>query len=176
MIHKKTGSKKRRHKKVGSKKQLKIKLRPKYVYPDVEVRVCVGNEALTCAHAKQLLGWKTETRTVKFHDRYLFKDEENCKVQCSCNRKNRPFDDSWARSIAQDILNKRWKLNLETIIIGRDGQVLSGQHRLIGLILACQLWQKHSYWSKVWNTEPSIETLVAFGADESEEATRTLDK
>lgn len=148
-----------------------------HVYPDIEVHVCIGDNALTADIAKDLLGWKSETKGIKFGDSYILIDENKCKVRCFNNTKNRPLNEEWCRSLAQDILNRRWQINLETIIIGQDAQVLSGQHRLIGLVLASQLWanDKTGHWKEKWDTEPVIETLVAFGADESEECTRTLD-
>lgn len=153
----------------------RLKSKSNILYPDVSVNVCVGDDALTCENAKDLLGWRSEDRHTKFYDDYLFKDDTGGKVRCNNNHKNRPFDEGWSRHIAQDILNKRWKLNLETIIIGCFGNVLSGQHRLIALVLANQLWERYEHWQEVWESPPTIETLVAFGADESNESTRTLD-
>jgi len=146
-----------------------------HVYPEISVQVCVGDDALTVDQAKDLLGWESEQGKIKFGDSYTIIDEEKKKVRCRNNTKNRPLNEEWSRTLAQDILNRRWKINLETIIIGWDGQVLSGQHRLIGLILASQMWAANKHWREKWKTEPVIETLVAFGADESEECTRTLD-
>jgi len=157
------------------KKHVPSSAKRSLIYPEVSVSICTGHDSLTCDQAVQLMGWVSESTSVKFHDDYLFKDDNGAKVRCTNNCKNRPFDESWARSIAQDILNKQWKLNLETVIIGSTGQVLSGQHRLCALILACQMWAKHDYWHETWDGEPTIDTLVAFGGDESEEFTRTLD-
>lgn len=148
------------------------------LYPTIRVSICVGEKALTADRAKELLDWQSETKNIKFGDDYLFTDDNKCKVRCLNNTRNRPFNEEWSRSLAQDILNKRWRVNLETIIIGKDAQVLSGQHRLIGLILAVQIWEldePDGQWKSKWDTEPTMETLVAFGADESEECTRTLD-
>ena len=39
-------------------------------------------------------------------------------------------------SYAEDIKNGRWELNGETIIFGKDGTLMDGQHRLAGIVLA----------------------------------------
>lgn len=148
------------------------------LYPEVTVRICKGASAVTVQQAKDLLGWEEETQTVKFGEDFLFTDENKRKIRCFNNTKNRPLNDEWARTLAQDILNRKWRFNCETIIIGTNGQVLSGQHRLIGLILAYQLWLKAApdhHWRTMWETEPTLESLIAFGASETEEFTQTLD-
>lgn len=145
--------------------------------------VATGNP-ITVEYAKELLGWTEEmpqsdaSPGTKFGDAYLLTDERDVKVRCLNNTRNRPFEDSWSRRLAQDILNRHWLLNGESIIVGKSGQVLSGQHRLIALVLAYQLWsgdrQKH-HWSEKWETEPVLESVVVFGVDEGSATTRTLD-
>lgn len=203
------------------------------IYPEIIVERCMGDKAITAEAAKRLLGWESEadykTRTkeerpsakesdTKFSDgSWILKDEQGQKVRCYNNSHNRPFTESWARQIGQDILNRHWAdsrhgekkvkfiygdttpytmrdgkvlkpgeafedfeptLNGETIIIGRYGNVLSGQHRLIGLILAAQIWagpQHQTHWMHVWAKEPTIEGIIVYGVDESSVTTRTLD-
>lgn len=148
---------------------------------------------ITVEIAKQLLGWETEPDYVKrklaedpnykesklkFGGEYLLKDADGNKVICWNNCTNRPLTESHAASLAQDILTKNWRMNLENIIVSKTGLVLSGQHRLIGLILAVEGkdgWRKQQHWQQVWDEEPIIETMVAFGCEETPEVLRTLD-
>jgi hypothetical protein len=154
------------------------------VYPEITVGKHIGPNALTAEQAKTLLLWETEEEygarrledepslqkddpKVTFGERYLLKDSSGQKVTCWNNSNNRPFSESWARAIAQDILNKMWRLNCETVIIGRTGQVLSGQHRLVGLVLAQQMrhGKNKDKWDTLWpdGEDPTLETLIAYG-------------
>lgn len=149
---------------------------------------------LRADRAKELLGWETEDDFIarmtagmdekkkakanfSYGGDYLLKDEEGNKVRCLRNLRNRFFTESWARAICQDILNKYWRLNGETIIIGKEGNVLSAQHRLIALVLAAQLWKgrQSAHWQAIWEEEPYIEVFIVYGIDEGPETTRTLD-
>lgn len=162
------------------------------LYPKVEVNICStdGIGPVTVEQAKQLLGWQEEVPQsdagpgVKFGADKLLTDENGNGVRCTNNTHNRPFREEWCRQLAQDILHsgpglppekRRWQFNLETIIIGRTGRVESGQHRLIALVLAGQIWAKEDHWKEIWPTEPTLETLVAFGAAEDGSVTRTFD-
>lgn len=138
------------------------------------------NTIITSDMAKQLLGWEEESDQVKFGDSYTLtyaSEGKTVKVRCTNNDGNRPFNEQWCRTLAQDVLNKHWQFNLETIIISKTGRVESGQHRLIGLVLACAEWSgpQKAHWQLIWPQEPTIRSLVAFGAEENAEVTRTLD-
>jgi len=131
---------------------------------------------ITMDDAKNLLNWTEETEVDKFKDDYLLIDIFKRKVRCLFNTRNRPFSYSWSLSIAQDILRRQWQLNCETIIVGKYGQILSGQHRLVALVLANQLWERdNDYWIKLWPKAPTIRSLVAYGCDEDPTVTRTHD-
>lgn len=145
-------------------------------YPEIDVRLSIGEQAIWVEQAKEILGWEEETDTSKFGEDYLFKDELGNKIRCSNNCNNRPLDISWARKIAQDILRKHFKLNFETIIISLTALVISGQHRLIALILAHQIWERdRKHWDEYWKEPPFIESLVVYGASEDPKVTRTID-
>jgi hypothetical protein len=115
----------------------------------------------------------------------LLTDEYGEKVHCTNNNKNRDFKSHHARKLAQEILTRRWAgplcfpdetVNGETIQIGRTGRVQSGQHRLIGFVLACQIWaKKKDKWKSNWPEEPLLETLVVTGVSEAPQITSTLD-
>lgn len=147
---------------------------------------------ITVEDAKIALGWETEAdyfnrekeehpktsrEACSFGDDFLLEDEQKNKVRCWNNAENRPFYESWARSLAQDILKRQWRCNLETIIISKTGRILSGQHRLVGLVLAGQLWagKNKNLWARYWDEEPYIMSLVATGGSEEQEVVNTLD-
>lgn len=181
---------------------LKGKERP-ILYPVYKVDICCNpvdgtNYAgpLTAAKAKKLLRWETESeffqrrsasdpkmteKKCRFGDDYLLKNYAGEKVRCWSNARNRPFDPTHAGKLAQDILNRNWELNLENIIIGCTGLVLSGQHRLCALILAVEEWyatkvqNNKSHWEEFWEEEPYLETTIAFGAKETDKVMRTYD-
>lgn len=163
------------------------------LYPDV--RVNGGNvippEALRLSAAKmrELLGWedeenyavritadgKTKKAQATFGEDYLLKDEEGKKVRCWRNTGNRPFDETHARRLAQDVLGGNWRFNGEAIIIGKYGSVESGQHRGAALVLASQIWAKNpDQWPR-WKEEPFIESLIVAGVSEAPDVLRTLD-
>ena len=52
------------------------------------------------------------------------------------NTSNRPANVKVIDGIANDILNDRWRLNGETIIVSREGHLLDGQHRLYAIVKA----------------------------------------
>lgn len=145
---------------------------------------------ITADFAKMILEYETEPDYVKrklaqdpnykesklkFGSEFLFKDADGNKVVCWANCTNRPFDLTHANELAQDILTKNWKVNCENIIIGRTGLVISGQHRLIGLIRAVEQWRQQPHWQEIWETEPVIESMVAFGCSEDPKVIRTID-
>lgn len=137
-----------------------------------------GEKSLTPAQAKEYLGWEEESEGAAFGDVYTLTDRRGVKVRCTENDTNRPFNEPWALRLAQDILNKRWAFNGESIVISRTGKVLSGQHRLIALVLAEQMrtGEQAEHWAEVWGGhEVSIDTIVVTGIDESPDTTATLD-
>ena len=174
-------------------KQKTVKQERKVVYPNVEVLKCLGDKALTAQEAKKYLAWQTEEEykelvlaenpkakehQLSFGDDYMLTDYEGNKVRCQNNDHNRPFDEAWSKGLAQDMLRKNWAFNGENVIIGVSGRVLSGQHRLAGLVLAQQILEgsQKDHWAKDWPTGTiTIETLLARGIPEDHEVTRTLD-
>ncbi len=144
------------------------------VYDSVTVKVLKGKDALTSDQAKELLGWEEESGTIKFGE-YLIKDSNGNKVRCHQNINNRPIDFSNILKLKQEILRRRWFLNMENRIIGETGLVLNGQHTLVALILAVQDWYNNPDRYPEWKTEPTIETSIAFGVCENDDVVNTLD-
>ncbi len=148
-------------------------------YPEVEVVLMkVGTEAgpVTVETAKDLLGWEEETEGVKFGPDFLFTDLTGKKIRTLNNTRNREFNERWSMTIAQEHLQKRWRLNGETLVIGDHGEVISGQHRLIGLALAEQLRQRdEDKWSENWPESVTMDTVVIFGIEEIDDVVNTCD-
>lgn len=160
------------------------------VYPVLTVNgveIPEDNLVIGLAMAKQLLGWESEAEyairsgkkpgSITFGPTVdvILTDEHGEKIWCQNNCRNRPFGEGWARQLAQDILNGNWQLNYETIVVSRTGQITSGQHRLIALVLACQMWEKDKAAYPLWTEEPTIRGLVAFGGSDEQSVLNTID-
>jgi hypothetical protein len=128
-------------------------------------------------------------------DRILLQGE---KVKCQNNLDNRELDIEWSLGLAQTILTGKWAgpftgrktVNGSTIVISSTGKVESGQHQLIALILADQLFQANPEAYPFWHekvqsgatygdgtpvTGPFIETIVVTGVSEDPDVTMTVD-
>lgn len=170
----------------------------KIEYPNKEVIIyATWNDdvgPLTQQLAKDLIGWETEEDYIarkkveepkskkdwSFGENFHLRDNAGRKVMLWQNRGNRELDLTWAKKIAQDILNGAWKFNFENIIVSLYAQVLSGQHRLVAFILACEMWNLErnvttGKWRDIWAEEPTLDVSIAFGADDSEDVRQTID-
>lgn len=153
-----------------SKQKKSRSLPPREIlYPTVTTSISTN---LSAEKARKLLGWHEA-----IGPEFLFTDFEDKKIVCDNNVKNRPFYmNSVCLPLVQEILRGKWQLNCENRIIGKTGLVLNGQHTLVALVLAAQKWHLHQgQYSDVWEHEPTIATLVAFGADESDDVVNTMD-
>lgn len=144
-------------------------------YDKPVVRLLQGEKALTAKDARALLGWLPESDPLKMGKDFLLKDLHGIKVQCGNNVTNRPLYMSVVLSLQQEILRGRWSLNLENRIIGKTGLVLNGQHTFIALVLAGQAWELAPEEYPFWKEEPTIETSIGFGCDESDAVVNTMD-
>lgn len=144
-----------------------------YQYPEVSVVVCTGDQAMTVENAKDYLGYEEETDDVKFGPDFLITAPNGRKVRTKNNTKNRPIDERWTTTLAYEHLRKKWRVNGETIVIGKTGEVISGQHRLLSLIFAEQLRETDP---ETWGeTEVTMECVVVVGVDEADDTVNTLD-
>jgi hypothetical protein len=75
----------------------------------------------------------------------------------------------------QEHLRKRWHINGDTMSIGFTGSILSAQHRLISLILACQAWEKEPEKYPDWVSKPTMDCIIVFGINEADEVVNTID-
>ena len=179
------------------------------IYPRIEVRVFCRDaarapkgqkaEGLTCAIAKELLGWQDEAdyaeqlkktlpeaefkqRKTEFGDDFLLTDRYGKKVRCMNNLGNRPFDPRTAEDWMLEILRNKWRLNGESMIVDEHGDCQDLQHRLVGLIWAEQEWQKDNIlpkeeqqWGQFWSTTPpEMDAIVVLGVDSSDETINTM--
>jgi hypothetical protein len=167
------------------------------LYPNVDTLRCLGNKVLTLARAKEIMGWQEEVKNedgtlhIDFGSDYLFINPvTKLKVRCLNNTRNRPFVLPAAERYSQDMLKRIWAdsrngkwlndpeptVNGETIILGKTALVLSGQHRLIGFIIACMRWEVEGYWkTHYWPDMPTLECLVSVGVSEDPHTVRTID-
>jgi len=145
----------------------------KPLYSQLEVVIRQGDTALTYDEAVEILGWEVQE---KKDAETSIKNHDGQPVRFSRNAFNRPFSTAHALRCKQDHLNRMWKLNLENVVIGEYGNVLSGQHRLAGYILAVEEWRADpEAWSSEWETEPVYECSIAYGVKETPEVIRTFD-
>lgn len=147
-------------------------------YPDPKVKLCIDNKPVTVTLAKKLLGWEEETEKNKFGSDYvreLFKLYPK-KVRCNNNVTNRPLYKAILLTLRQEILRRKWNFNGESVIIGKTGLILNGQHTLIALILAAlEVAERPDKWAEYWTNEPTLDKLVVFGIDESDNVVNTMD-
>lgn len=174
---KKAPVKKTSPKKAPAKKPTKGKPQPaeeqgEPVYSEPSARLLVGDNAMTEDIAKQLLGWEVMTDK---DAACLLTDKEGNNVRCTNNDRNRPLRLADALLYAQEVLRGNWKFNGESAVIGKYGQTISFQHRGIGLILACQMWRKEPDKYPFWKTQPTMDLLIAFGVEETDEVVNTID-
>lgn len=126
---------------------------------------------ITAEDAKRILGW---TEVEKNHD---FVDVEHKKISCLNNQNNRDVPESALHAMALDILNRNWAYNGETITIGRSGQIISGQRRLVGLVFAEQkrTGSQAPHWSAYWEGPVAIEAVILYNVDDSQKTSLTVD-
>ena len=83
------------------------------------------------------------------------------------NSHNRPFKKGIGDRYAHDILHGKWPYNGESLSISKTRQIISGQHRLYGLLRAEKLRKLNPEAYKQWHKGPiSIKILLATGIDD----------
>lgn len=157
-------------KKKSTKKTKVDQQERKAIYKNVDISICHGKKALTATQSKELLGWREVPEGVT--EGVI--SYGNTKAFLENNITNRPISNSNLFTLKQEILRKKWRLNGETIIIGRTGLILDGQHTLIALILAVEDWKENPDKYPDWESEPTLEKIVVFGIDESDDTINTI--
>lgn len=134
-----------------------------------------GN-GITADQAKDWLGWQEESENIKFGGDYLLTDRHEKKVRCHNNVTNRPLYRAIVDTLEHEIIHRHWNFNGEPIIIGKTGLILNGQHTLIALVLANQLWASaEGQFRHYWETAPTLDKLVVTGVDEDDRTVNTMD-
>lgn len=153
----------------AAKKPAQIELTPvptgPIIYDSPHTQLCIGDDAIDTSMAQDLLGW---VEVEKKDDRVLLKDQTGKWIRCDRNLANRPYYQSNADALVQEILNRQHNFNGEGVIISDRGNIGNGQHTLVAVVLAEQIRAadpdgRGKHWG---NTPVSIEKLVVFGVDE----------
>ena len=151
---------------------------PQVIHPEVVMaKFGDGNPPLTVDLAKEYLGWEVVGKDDPFPGKFFMTDELGNKVRLHNNMTNRPYAHAWALTLAQKHLMRQWKLNGEPIIIDNLGNVQSGQHRLVSLVLAEQVrtGPKAPYWRQYWDGPVTMETMMVFGIKPDDDVVNTID-
>jgi hypothetical protein len=128
---------------------------------------------LTSDDCKALIGWTEEPQDEDWGKEFVLKDKFGRKIALLNNPSNRPFKLALAEQYAQEHLQGNWALNLETIVIDKQGNIPQGQHRLVGFILA---EQTRRISPKLWGTKPLLfEVALGFGVSPKPETANTYD-
>lgn len=142
-------------------------------YDSIKVEKCTGDKAMTAETAKILIGWEeVETRDSSCVSELTA--ITGLYVRLHKNLNNRYLTPGWLLTLRQEHLNRRWRFNGETVVIGEYGNVQSGQHRLLSLILAELERAKTKHWQKKWPDQVTMETLVVYGVKEDDDTFKTL--
>lgn len=141
-------------------------------YPEYKAELRV----FTVDDTKELLGWTEEPEGEEWGEFDLV-DRHGKKVKLLNNPRNRSATPANYERVASEHLHKRWRVNGETMIVGKYGHVLDGQNRGIGHILAEQdrLLDTDGYWSTVHDGPITMSTFVAYGIPETDDVVDTID-
>lgn len=157
----------------------------------IEVEVFQGAGRLTVEKAKELIGWTVvgpsskgqkgtgDSYTGPFHCR----DVEGNKILLANNATNRPFRPGLAKRYGNDMLRRKWFLNGESIVFDWRGQCQSGQHRLVGFIMAEEMRRKgaagdsrYAWIARHWKGPIVIDALVVRGISDESQVIDSIDQ
>lgn len=141
------------------------------------VTVYENSRPLTVEDAKKLIGW---TEIPEDSDEPgLFRDLTKKKIKLNNNSTNRPLRLPLAKRYMSDICRNKWKLNGETMVFDDKKKCQSGQHRLVGFILAEQQRQlQEAFWKEHygWDGPITIECVVVEGISHEDDTVNTIDQ
>lgn len=146
----------------------------KYPKPDAVIR-CKDHKQgpLSVDDCKAMIGWTEEPEDKNWAKDFVLKDLFGRKIRLANNPTNRPFKRPLADRYANEHLRGKWSLNLESVVIDKAGNVLQGQHRIVGLILGEQIRQLNT---AKWGAKPlQYSTLIGYGASNTAENANTYD-
>lgn len=149
-------------------------VKPETTSQEVDVSICDEKNPMDVEQAKSLLGWQD---VAEGQGDYIREVKAICGLRGRCvnNVTNRPIYSSVLQTLAQEHLRKRWQLNGEPIIVGRQGHILNGQHSLLSLVIAAKLWADNEEWRENWLHEPTMEKIVVLGISEEDAVVNTMD-
>jgi hypothetical protein len=92
---------------------------------------------------------------------------EKAQSLLATNLSNRPLRKELVKRYAIEILRRKWRLNGETIVVDWEGHLISGQHRLHGLLLAQQMLEKfpEKFKKYGWKGTVTMEGVIITGID-----------
>jgi hypothetical protein len=147
------------------------------VYPEIIVEKYLGPGAMNHTQAREFVGWQEleEPDDACIPELYKLIGKH---IRLNRNTNNRPLVESGIRMLRQEHLNKRWRFNAVSIVIGENGNVQDGQYRLLSLICAWEEWNLVARWKKKWPGEqgPTMECIVVKGVSEDDETFKTLNR
>lgn len=146
---------------------------PKMKDMDLEVEIYQGARRMTVEQAKAIIGWQVAGENEPFK----LRDGQGNKVKLTNNSTNRPFRPGLAKRYMSDMLRRKWFLNGETIVVDCKGKVQSGQHRIVGLILAEEQrkGKEKERWARYWKGPVVMDAIVVRGISDKSEVINTLD-
>jgi mRNA-degrading endonuclease YafQ of YafQ-DinJ toxin-antitoxin module len=154
----------------------------KHPVPVAEVCSEATGNPITVEKAKDLLGWLEEDGdAIKFKSGEYSTELEPYlprRVKLQNNPHNRPINSGNFLDLRQSILTKKWKFNGEPIIVGKTGTLLNGQHTLIATVLAefeRTEGNNKDHWESVWDGPITIDKMIVYGIDESDDVVNTMD-
>lgn len=127
------------------------------------------NESL----ARILIGW----RLANPGEEHTLNDLYGNRIVLERSLSQRPFRIALAKRWMRTIVQRKWKLNGESIIIDRLRMVHDGQHRLVGIVLAAQLRDRaphlyDTFWEE--GEQLYIDTFVHSGIEPDPEVVNTI--
>lgn len=153
---------------------------PDVKYPELKAYFRNVSNPLTVKEAKSYLGWEEDTDKDKFLDKYVTEIElpSGRRVRLANNMRNRWIRKWKLDELIQDFLLGRIVLNPDGIGIGRTGEVMSAQHRLIAFVVAEYIrlanTEEGEHWRKIHPEPLTFPCIVVVGLDESDETFRIL--
>ena len=145
------------------------------IYPKLRTTIHSGSKPIDVAMAKKLLGWEEEPEDEDDWGNDFLLRVDGRKVRCTNNLRNRPLYRANVEAIKQDILRNQWRLNGETLIVGKTGTVLNGQHTLVALVLASLAYEEHPDIYEDLEAAPTLSKIVVYGVSEDDDVVNTLD-
>lgn len=152
------------------------------VYPEIECRVLTPDNPLTFADAKEWLGWEEPIDDEEFEDPDIFMFGKGIVLHAVQGVQRAIMPGLYER-YAMEILHGNWAgmqedetPNGETIVVGQYGHVLDGDHRLLGLCRAVEMYienpDKFPFWTE--KGEPYLTTVIISGISEKPRVLNTF--